>query len=239
MKTFYFIKTNPDATLPMRQTPGSAGYDIYALNGGCVPASGKNSYVVDTGVCIVMPNNYYGRIESRSSLAFKHGVTAFNGIIDSDFMREMKVLLVNNGTEPYHYKKGDRIAQLIVHEYKYKVNDTFVTTRAGGFGSTEDVEMNGEITLTDYELNKIKIDTQFTENLQKTNLRVTEPVAYDIHELVNHHKAISNLNEQEKERKEYKELHLKSQKIEAWFASKAQSNTRLTDKDYTKFLNTL
>ena len=116
MKTFYFIKTNPDATLPMRQTPGSAGYDIYALNGGCVPASGKNSYVVDTGVCIVMPNNYYGRIESRSSLAFKHGVTAFNGIIDSDFMREMKVLLVNNGTEPYHYKKGDRIAQLIVHE---------------------------------------------------------------------------------------------------------------------------
>ena len=70
-------------------------------------------------------------------------------------------------------------------------------------------------------------------------MRVTEPIAYDIHELVNHHKAIRNLNEQEKERKEYKELHLKSQKIEAWFASKAQSNTRLTDKDYTNFLNTL
>tara|TARA_A100001015_G_scaffold314439_1_gene423884 strand:- start:872 stop:1594 length:723 start_codon:yes stop_codon:yes gene_type:complete len=240
MSSFYFVKTTSKATLPVRQTTGSAGYDIYALNGGCVPASGKNTYVVDTGICIIMPKRFYGRIESRSSLAFKHCVTAFNGIIDSDFMREIKVQLINNGTDPFHYKPGDRIAQLIVNEYKSNVNDNVVKQRTGGFGSTDDEESSNTIHLSSYELNKLKIDTQFTENLMKHNKSsITTNAAYDIHELVNHYKAVNNINELEKLQKEKRELSLKAQKIEAWFAAKEHSNTQLTSNDYTKFLSTL
>ena len=239
---FYFVKTTSKATLPLRQTPGSAGYDIYALNGGCVPASGKNSHVVDTGVCIVMPNNYYARVESRSSLAFKHRVTAFNGIIDSDFMREMKVQLINNGTDPFHYKPGDRIAQLIVHEYQSNPNDAFVNNRTGGFGSTEDVQMESPtVQLSDYEINKLKIDTQFTDNLMKHNKSfMTTNVAYDIHELVNHHKAVCNMNELEKQRLHRNILSTKAEKIKAWFTSREKNkHIPLNDDDYTDFLNSL
>jgi dUTP pyrophosphatase len=249
---FYFVKTTSKATLPLRQTPGSAGYDIYALNGGCVPASGQNSHVVDTGICIIMPDNYYARFESRSSLAFKHRVTAFNGIIDSDFLREMKVQLINNGTDPFHYKPGDRIAQLIVHEYQTNPNDSFVNKREGGFGSTnasmnarrqptvEDLLQPGAVQLTDYEINKIKIDTQFTDNIMKHNKSfMTTNVAYDIHELVNHHKAVCNMNELDKRRLKRKVLSTKAEKINAWFVAKEKSIVNLTDNDYTKFLGTL
>ena len=52
----------------------------------------------------------------RSGLAAKHGITCLNtpGTIDSDYRGELKVLLVNLGSDPVPIARGDRIAQLVL-----------------------------------------------------------------------------------------------------------------------------
>ena len=79
----------------------------------------------------------------RSGLAFRAGVTVTNapGTIDSDYRGEVKVLLVNLGTEPFVVGRGMRVAQLVVAPVPLVdvvlVDDLEATARgAGGFGST-------------------------------------------------------------------------------------------------------
>jgi dUTP pyrophosphatase len=82
-------------------------------------------------------------VRPRSGLAAKHGVTVLNapGTIDEDYRGEVKVILVNLGTEPFVIAHGERIAQLVVAPVT-KVDVELVsslepTTRGtGGFGST-------------------------------------------------------------------------------------------------------
>jgi dUTP pyrophosphatase len=63
------------------------------------------------------------------------------GTIDSDFRGEVKVLLVNLGTEPVAIARGDRIAQLVIAPvisavFKEAVNLSLSERGGGGFGST-------------------------------------------------------------------------------------------------------
>ena len=52
----------------------------------------------------------------RSGLAARHGVTVLNspGTIDADYRGEVMVILINHGDEPFHVRRGDRIAQMVV-----------------------------------------------------------------------------------------------------------------------------
>lgn len=133
-------KLNPDATIPTRATPGSAGLDLYALqNGTIVP---KSSAVVDTGVAMEIPPNHVGLIKSRSSLASKHGIDVAAGVIDSDYRGPVMVLLRNVSDELFSYAQGDRVAQMLIIPVatpEILLSDTALdkTDRgAGGFGST-------------------------------------------------------------------------------------------------------
>ena len=79
----------------------------------------------------------------RSGLAFKHGISVPNtpGTIDSDYRGEIKVLLINHGTESFPIRRGNRIAQMMLAvctlaEFD-EVDELSDTDRgAGGFGST-------------------------------------------------------------------------------------------------------
>lgn len=133
------ITIQDKSCLPVRQTPGSAGHDLVANKAAVVPAHG--SVIVDTGIKIALPQGYYGRVAGRSSLAFKHDVTAFEGTIDEDYRGPLKVKLFNHSDVSYNVKKGDRVAQLIVSAYvapRFGVACTLAdTTRGeGGFGSS-------------------------------------------------------------------------------------------------------
>jgi dUTP pyrophosphatase len=61
--------------------------------------------------------------------------------VDSDYRGEIKVILVNLGTEPYTVRRGDRIAQLVLNavgrvEWE-EVEELPDSLRgAGGFGHT-------------------------------------------------------------------------------------------------------
>ena len=135
------IVIDPEALLPVRQTSGSVGYDLHSTENNMIePFSRK---LISTGLRVNIPRGMYGRIAPRSSLAWKHSVDVGAGVIDNDYRGDVKVLLVNNGKNPYEVKKGDRIAQLIFENCstpKLEVvseEELDITDRGtGGFGST-------------------------------------------------------------------------------------------------------
>ena len=86
--------------------------------------------LIDTGIgwevdLEIELSYYYGKICPRSGLAYKFGLDVLAGVIDADYTDEIKVLLINHGELPYLVKKGDRIAQLVVHQYQVIKGDLF------------------------------------------------------------------------------------------------------------------
>jgi dUTP pyrophosphatase len=98
---------------------------------------------VPTGLILEIPAGWEGQVRPRSGLAIRHGLTVVNapGTIDSDYRGELKVLLVNLGSESVTIHRRDRIAQLVVtpapQSAFVEVEDLGTTDRGdGGFGST-------------------------------------------------------------------------------------------------------
>ena len=69
-----------------------------------------------TGLAIACPSGTYARIAPRSGLALKHNLSIGAGVVDADYRGEVGILLINNGTAPYHVAVGDRIAQLVLEK---------------------------------------------------------------------------------------------------------------------------
>ena len=76
-------------------------------------------------------------------VAVKHGITVLNapGTIDSDYRGEIKVPLINLGTDDFVITRGDRIAQMVVapvvQVMMTEVASLNETTRGlGGFGNS-------------------------------------------------------------------------------------------------------
>ena len=129
--------------LPHRASSGSAGLDLAAAVDASVVLTPGERCLVPTGFVIELPDGYEGQVRPRSGLAVRHGITCLNspGTVDSDYRGEVKVLLINHGTEPFEVRRGDRIAQLVVAPVSptvvTEVTELSETERgSGGFGST-------------------------------------------------------------------------------------------------------
>ncbi len=127
--------------LPTPQTEGSAGADIASAESGLLAPMERRLF--PTGFAVAIPAGYEIQIRPRSGLAIKHGVTLPNtpATIDSDYRGELKVGLINLGSEPFQVERGMRIAQLVVarvESVRFEAVETLpATTRGdGGFGST-------------------------------------------------------------------------------------------------------
>ena len=135
-------KINKNAVLPKFATKQSACFDISASEDCTIIA--KHSYAVSTGLILDIPEGYSVRIHPRSGLAYKKGITLLNceGIIDSDYTDELKVILHNTSNVDFVINKGDRIAQgELVKNLDYTIEECYTqpqqkTDRVGGFGST-------------------------------------------------------------------------------------------------------
>lgn len=138
------IRRSPEARrlpLPDYATAGSSGADLASAE-RCVIAPGQRR-LVGTGVFLEIPQGYEVQIRPRSGLAMKHGITLLNapGTIDSDYRGEVKIIVINHGSDPFSIEVGDRIAQMVlqpvyVMDFREE-NDLSETDRgAGGFGST-------------------------------------------------------------------------------------------------------
>ncbi len=130
-----------DLPLPAYETAGAAGMDLRAAE-SLVLQPGSRA-LVPTGIAIALPAGYEAQVRPRSGLAVKHGITVLNapGTIDSDYRGEIKVPLINHGTEDFVVTRGDRIAQMVVAPVVQVIwtraaalNET--ARGSGGFGSS-------------------------------------------------------------------------------------------------------
>jgi len=129
--------------LPKYASVGAAGADLCAAVTEPVVIQPGGRIAVATGLVLEIPDGFEAQVRPRSGLAFSQGVTVVNapGTIDSDYRGELKVLLVNLGSEPATIERGDRVAQLVVAPVTtagfIEVEDLSPTDRGeGGFGST-------------------------------------------------------------------------------------------------------
>jgi len=135
-------RLDPDLPLPRRAHPGDAGSDLFIAS-DVVLQPGQRA-IVTTGVCIALPAGYAAFVHPRSGLAARHGVTVVNapGTIDAGYRGEIKVILLNTDAEhPVQFRRGDRIAQLVIQKVESPVFREVVTLPGsqrgeGGHGST-------------------------------------------------------------------------------------------------------
>jgi dUTP pyrophosphatase len=133
------------AKLPSYASSEAAGADLcaYLPDGPLTVKASGGWALVPTGLVLEIPDGYEGQVRPRSGLATRHGLTVLNspGTIDSDYRGEVKVILINHGSEEFIIQDGDRIAQLIiapVEQCRFVESDSTSTTVRGerGFGST-------------------------------------------------------------------------------------------------------
>ncbi len=132
-------RLSDDATLPTRGSLGAVGYDLACTQDFVLDT--QSHTLVSTGLGFQLPSGVYGRVAPRSGLTVKHGIHIGAGVIDPDYMGEVKVAMFNLGLQPVEFKKGDRIAQLILERCEVPdvlEVDVLVSTQRGqgGFGST-------------------------------------------------------------------------------------------------------
>lgn len=132
-----------DSRIPLLASAhaGDAGSDLSAAESLVIPPGQRA--LVGTGLSVAIPEGFAGFVLPRSGLATRLGVTVSNapGLIDSGYRGELKVGLVNHGSEPFEIAAGDRIAQLVIMAVVapefVEVDALDATDRgAGGFGST-------------------------------------------------------------------------------------------------------
>lgn len=130
-----------NAFLPTKGSKYAAGTDIRAIE-DCI-LKPKTITILKTGIGLKLPENTYGQILSRSSLASK-GIVVHGGVIDPDYQGEIKIILYNlNDDSEYSICRGEKIAQVICKKFKLideiKLIDNFgeITERnVKGFGSS-------------------------------------------------------------------------------------------------------
>jgi dUTP pyrophosphatase len=133
---------DPDLPLPLYAKGGDAGADIVSRI-DITLAPGERA-LVPTGIAIALPDGYVALVHPRSGLAIKHGVTMVNapGTVDAGYRGELQIILINHDkNESVSFKRGDRIAQLVIQKVEraefVEVRDLPGSGRGtGGFGST-------------------------------------------------------------------------------------------------------
>jgi dUTP pyrophosphatase len=131
-------RIHKDAKLPLYQHKGDAGLDIFS-SVDCVLEAGEVK-PVPTGIRVAVPDGYAGLVWDKSGISLK-GVHRLAGVIDSGYRGEVRVVMVNLGSEPFVIEKGMKIAQLLVQpvtEVKVVETEELERTSRGeeGFGST-------------------------------------------------------------------------------------------------------
>lgn len=129
--------------LPIYQTKGSVGCDLYARVTTKIPPKGLAK--IPANVIIETPPGFMFLIASRSSTPFKKGLMKANGvgIIDQDFSGpgdEINLSVYNFTDSEVFVKRGERIAQGVFVAIEkadwVEMRSTGQTSTRGGFGST-------------------------------------------------------------------------------------------------------
>ena len=131
------------AKLPERGSAYAAGYDLFADLKEAIEIKPHETYMINTGVAMEIPEGYWGGVFARSGLSAKEGLRPANcvGVVDADYRGPVCVALHNDGEVSRTVVPGQKVAQLVVVPFLAvefdEVGELSDTVRgAGGFGST-------------------------------------------------------------------------------------------------------
>lgn len=140
------IRLDDPKARPFRAHPDDAGADLMSSHPSFLLYPGDQK-LIDTGVAVKIPEGFVGLVYNRSSqgkiaVQIPHSV----GVIDASYRGNIKVLLKNNGEDPYEINQyTTRIAQLVISPIVLPVFEIVSCTDqewldtergAGGFGSS-------------------------------------------------------------------------------------------------------
>jgi dUTP pyrophosphatase len=138
-------ESDADIPLPRYMTSQAAGMDLHAAIDRDLTLAPGEITLIPTGFAVAIPEGFEGQIRPRSGLAVKHGIGLINapGTIDADYRGEIRVAVINLGKQRYTFKRGQRIAQMVIQEVcraAFSVVDRLPSTGrdTGGFGHTGD-----------------------------------------------------------------------------------------------------
>jgi dUTP pyrophosphatase len=130
--------------LPSYASSSAAGMDLRANLSEPVVLQPFERKLIPTGLFMELPADCEAQVRPRSGLALKHGITVLNspGTIDADYRGEIGVILINLSQEPFEIQPGERIAQMVISQFRQvkmqevntleELSDT--ERGAGGFG---------------------------------------------------------------------------------------------------------
>jgi len=134
-----------DIPLPRYMTAQAAGMDLHAAIESELTLPPGEIVLIPTGFAVAIPAGFEGQIRPRSGLAVRHGIGLINapGTIDADYRGEIRVAVINLGKAPYTFRRGQRIAQMVIQQVcraTFAVVEQLPETGrgTGGFGHTGD-----------------------------------------------------------------------------------------------------
>lgn len=132
------VKLDEGAYKPERFYGADAGYDLRTPIDFTVPAHG--SYVVDSGIHVLVKPGYVAFLKSKSGLNVKHNITG-EGVVDALYNGSIHIKLFNHGDSDYRFRKGDKLIQMVIMPIatpEIEIVDELPETDRGskGFGST-------------------------------------------------------------------------------------------------------
>ena len=105
------ILMNDNAIIPTRASRRSAGLDLYSSVDARIETGSIKK--INTRICVSLPENSYGPIRDKSSLAAK-GLLTLGGVIDNDYTGEI-IIIITSLIETIKIK----MAQLILSNIMY------------------------------------------------------------------------------------------------------------------------
>jgi dUTP pyrophosphatase len=131
-------RIHPEARLPEYGHPGDAGVDLFSV--ADIDLAPGQVQAVPTGIQVAVPAGHVGLVWDKSGISLK-GVHRLAGVVDAGYRGEVRVVLINLGSETFSVRKGMKIAQMLVQPVaavKVREADELDETSRGdgGFGST-------------------------------------------------------------------------------------------------------
>lgn len=142
-------KLHPDAVIPAKATPQSAGYDLYAPEDFTV-RPGRS--VIPLGLAMELPRGFTAIIKPRSgyssegfagklaSTEYRFDADALDGVVDADYRNGIGVIIRSRENRAFVVRKGQRVAQMLIikaERVDFEETETLAETdRHGGFGHT-------------------------------------------------------------------------------------------------------
>jgi dUTP pyrophosphatase len=109
-----FVKLHPDAIDPFYNYEGDSGFDLYSIIDVEIPPFGRE--LIPTGLSFDIKDGYEIQVRSKSGLALKQGLMVLNspGTVDSGYLGEVKVILMNMNNHSVKINKGMKVAQAVL-----------------------------------------------------------------------------------------------------------------------------